>query len=151
MDHQKSTILLILAHFLLVWRACNIKKIKTDELCINEPISWTRRTQNISKNQNLYLYQSRIAFPVWTLLSRIWTYCHQVSFCMKLSDFEEWKGFWGQERVLETGNRDLQISWKLSSVQYVSPYLLKKIDEIWKRTPSTRDWTRVLWLALQRC
>ena len=65
-------------------------------------------------------------FPVWTLLSRIWTYCHQVSFCMKLSDLEDWKGFWGQERILETGNRDLQISWKLSSVQYVSPHLLKK-------------------------
>ena len=39
--------------FWRLWRARNIKKIKTDELGINESISWTRMTQNISKNQNL--------------------------------------------------------------------------------------------------
>ena len=36
-----------------LWRAHNIKKIKTVELGINEYISWTCMTQNISKNQNL--------------------------------------------------------------------------------------------------
>ena len=41
--------------------------IKTDELGINVPISWTRRTQNISKNENVCLYQSRI-----TLFTLIW-------------------------------------------------------------------------------
>ena len=49
---------------------------------------------------------------------------------MKLSDFGDWKGFLGQERILETGNKDLQISCQVSSVQYVSSYLLEKNVEI---------------------
>ena len=36
------------------------KKVKTDELDINVPFWWTRRTQNINKNQNLYNRQSQI-------------------------------------------------------------------------------------------
>ena len=53
-----------------LWRACNIKKIKTDKLAINESISLTHRTQNISKHQNLYPHQSRITFPslLWDTL-----------------------------------------------------------------------------------
>ena len=53
-----------------LWRARNIKKIKTDELGINAPISWTRRIQNISKNQNLYPHQSRITYQpmLWDIL-----------------------------------------------------------------------------------
>ena len=31
-------------------------------------------------------------------------YCHQVSCCTKLSDFEDCKGFWRLERILGTGN-----------------------------------------------
>ena len=45
-----------------LWRARNIKKIKTDELGINAPISSTCRILNSSKNQNLYPHQSRITF-----------------------------------------------------------------------------------------
>ena len=41
-------------------RARNIKKIKTDEFSIKVPFSWTHRTQNISKNQNLYPQKSQI-------------------------------------------------------------------------------------------
>ena len=39
------------------------KKLKTDELGINESISWTHRTLKIGKNQNLSPHQSRITFP----------------------------------------------------------------------------------------
>ena len=45
----------------------NIKKIKTGELGINGLISWTRRTKNISKNQNLYPHQSRITFQIFAM------------------------------------------------------------------------------------
>ena len=37
---------------------------------MNAPISWTRRIQNVSKNQNLYPHQSRITLPtlLWDTL-----------------------------------------------------------------------------------
>jgi hypothetical protein len=40
-----------------------------------------------------------------------------------------------KRREIDPASRDLQISWKLSSVQYVSPYLLKN------NSASTRVWT----------
>ena len=43
------------------------QKNKTDAFGIKLPFSWTRRIQNISKNQNLYPHQSRI-----TLYSLQW-------------------------------------------------------------------------------
>ena len=49
------------------------KKIKTDELGINAPISWTCRIQKSSKNQNLYPHQSRITFKpmLWDTLYKV--------------------------------------------------------------------------------
>ena len=41
----------------------NINSIKTDELGINVPISWTFKIQNITKNQNLYP-QFAMKYPV---------------------------------------------------------------------------------------
>ena len=93
------------------------------------------------------LNSTLIHFPVWTLLSLLFLFVIKFHFAWNWvilktgKDFGDRERFWGQERILETGNRDLQISWKLSSVQYVSPYLLKKIVEIWKRTASTWIWT----------
>jgi hypothetical protein len=46
---------------------CIIISLKTDELGINSPISWTSRTQNISKNLNIYPHESRI-----TLFTFLW-------------------------------------------------------------------------------
>ena len=48
--------------FFTFWKASINISIKNDEWGINEPISWTCRTQNISKNQNLYPQQSQITF-----------------------------------------------------------------------------------------
>ena len=56
-----------------LWRARNIKKIKIDELGINVPISWTRRSQNTSKNPYLYAHQSRITYQ-----SLLWDRYHVV-------------------------------------------------------------------------
>ena len=36
----------------------------TDKLAINGPISWTHRTQNISKNQNLNLTRAELLCPL---------------------------------------------------------------------------------------
>ena len=65
------------------------------------------------RRQTVWQAHLVVEFPVWTLPSSIWTYCHQVSFCMKLSDFEDWKWFLGKERILETGNANL-IKYKLT-------------------------------------
>ena len=51
----------------------NINWIKADELGINGPISWTHRTQNIRKNQNLYPQQSQI-----TLFTLPWDTLYQI-------------------------------------------------------------------------
>ena len=40
----------------------SIKKIQTEELGINAPLSWTSRIQNTSKNPILYPHQSRITY-----------------------------------------------------------------------------------------
>ena len=43
--------------------ACNINLIKTDELGIKVPFSWTHMTRNLRKNQNLYHHQGSITLP----------------------------------------------------------------------------------------
>ena len=53
-------------------------------------------------------YVATMFFPVWTLLSRIFLFHHLDSFCMKLSDFEDWKEILGTGIVLVIG-KDLQI------------------------------------------
>ena len=40
-------------------------------------------------------YVATMFFPVWTLLSCIFLFHHLDSFCMKLSDFEDWKEILG--------------------------------------------------------
>ena len=56
-----------------------INSVNTHEWGINVPISWTRRTQNINKNQNLYSHQIRIIFftlryPVWNIITTFFFY-----------------------------------------------------------------------------
>ena len=50
--------------------ALNVKKLETDEFGIKVYFSWTRRIQNMSKNHNLYLHQSKITLPgsLWDTL-----------------------------------------------------------------------------------
>ena len=59
----------------------NINWIKTNKLGINGPISWTHRTQNSSKNQNLYPQQSQITLFTlpWDTLYNKWDFKPQTS------------------------------------------------------------------------
>ena len=57
-------------------------------------------------------------FPVWTLLSQLFLYHHLDSFCMKLSDFEDWKGILGTGKDFGDRNRTCkfdQILWPMLS------------------------------------
>jgi hypothetical protein len=86
-----------------LWRAYNIKKMKTDELGINAPISWTRKIQNISKNQNLYPHQSRITYHSlqWDTLYNVGAknlelgkqYKDRAKICLPASDMSIWRIF----------------------------------------------------------
>ena len=51
----------------------------TKFLSVNGPISWTCRTQNISKNQNIYPHQSRITFQS-LLWDTLYINCNSVIF-----------------------------------------------------------------------
>ena len=59
-----------------------INWIKIYKLGINGPISWTHRTQNISKNQNLYPQQSQI-----TLFTLPWDTLYSVHYWNKVMKF----------------------------------------------------------------
>ena len=67
--------------------------------------------------------RSLYIFPVWTLLSQLFLYHHLDSFCMKLSDFEDWKGILGTGKDFGDRNRTCkfdQILWPMLSSTKIS-------------------------------
>jgi hypothetical protein len=63
-----------------LWRARNIKKIKTDKLGINAPNLWMCKIQKTSKNQCLYAHQSRITYHSLLLMSIYFELLEKVDF-----------------------------------------------------------------------
>ena len=100
--------------------ARNIKTIKTDGL-VNGPISWTHRTQNFSRKQNLYPHQSRITFQslLWDTL-----YVKDLNISQRI-----WKNLKRLEKIwFKKIWKDLARSEKIWSWKD-----LKRFETLWKQ------------------